>query len=113
MAPNYDIATRAQVVVLKACGFKNHETTSKTGVPDRTIRRIYATAIERGFNPDDNLSIVKNEHVAEAPRSGRPIKQTKENKQEIQSKIRRDRYRREKTCAQIAEEMKNISAMTV
>jgi transposase len=113
MAPNYDAATRAQVVTLKAWGFTNNEITSKTGIPSRTIRSIYATAIKRGFDPNTDLPIVKNEHVVEAPRSGRPTKQIEENEQEIVAKIRRDRYGREKTCAQITAEMGNISVMTV
>jgi len=100
MAPNYDAATRAQVVTLKAWGATNQQITSKTGVPDRTIRSIYARALGRGFDPTDHLPIVRDHHVAEAPRSGRPRKE-EENKQEGIAKVRRDRYGREKSCAEI------------
>jgi transposase len=113
MAPHYDGATRAQVVTLKAMGVKNDQITAKTGVPDRTIRGIYERAIKRGFDPNSALPVVKDEHVVDAPRSGRPSKQTEENKQEVIKKVRRDRYGREKTCAQIASEMNNISEVTV
>jgi transposase len=113
MTPNHDAATRAQVVTLKAWGATNKQITSKTGIPDRTIRNIYARALERGFDPNNDLAIVKDVHIAEAPRPGRPSKHTEENKQEVINKIRRDRYSREKSCAEIAIEMGNISAKTV
>ena len=114
MAPNYDIAARAQIVTLKAFGFKNEEISIKTGVPIHTIQKIYLRAQKRGFDPNSDLPIVKNEHVIDAPRSGRPSKQTEEVKGEIFQKIRRDRYGREKTCESIASEMKGkVSPMTV
>lgn len=80
MTPNHDAATRAQVVTLKACGFTNAQITSKTGISGGTIRGIYARAIERGFDLNANPSIITNDYVAEASRSGRPTKQIKENK---------------------------------
>jgi len=111
MAPNYNAATRAQVVTLKAWGGTNQQISSKTGVPGRTIRDIYARALKRGFDPNVDLPIVQDHHVAEAPRSGRARKQ-EENKEEVIAKVRRDRYGREKSCVEIAAEI-NISAMTV
>jgi len=111
--PHYDIATRAQVVTLKAWGATNEQITARTGVPDRTIRSIYTRVKERGFDPNSNPPVVKDDHVADAPRSGRSSKQTEENKQEIIVKVRRDRYGREKNCTEIASEMSNISGITV
>jgi transposase len=113
MGLQYDVATRAQVVTLKGWGATNEQITAKTGVPERTIRSIYTRAKERGFDPNSNLPIVKDNHVADAPRSGRLSKQTEENKPEIIAKVRRDRYGREKSCTEIASEMSNISGITV
>ena len=54
------------------------------------IQSIYARALKRGFNPSIDLPIVQDHHVAEAPRSGRLRKQ-EDNKEEIITKVRRDR----------------------
>lgn len=74
MTPNYNVATRAQVVTLEACGFTNTQITSKTGISGGTIRGIYARAIERGFDPNANPFIIINDYVAEVSRLGRPTK---------------------------------------
>ena len=54
MAPHaaHDMATRAQVIALKALGIPNKEINRQTGVGLRTINTIYDRAIERGFNPN-------------------------------------------------------------
>ncbi|KAK4106672.1 hypothetical protein N658DRAFT_394778, partial [Parathielavia hyrcaniae] len=54
MAPNTDIATRALIVTLKSPfgGKTSAEISEETGISVRQINRIYARAIERGFEPN-------------------------------------------------------------
>lgn len=118
MAPNTDIATRATVVALKAiAGKTSTDIACLLGLSARGVNKIYAKAIERGFDPNVLPVVIKDEYLADAPRSGRPTKQTEDVKDLIQSKVRRDRYGREKSCADIAGELSdagiNISAITI
>jgi hypothetical protein len=48
-----------------------------------TIRKFYARAQARGFDPNSDLPVIKNEYAVDAPESGRPSKQTEENKEEM------------------------------
>ena len=104
MAPKTDIATRAFVVSLKApCNGKTiAEIIAITGLPKGTINGIYARAIARWFDPNQRPLIIRNCYLEDAPRSGRAIKRTEEAKTAVLGKVRRDRYGREKSCADIA-----------
>lgn len=119
MAPNHDIATRALVVTLKSvAGKSNSEVCYLTGLPESTVRSIYAKAIKRGFEYNASQPItICNAHLEDAPRSGRPTKETEAVRQSITQKLVRDRYGREKSCADLAGELSqegvNISATTV
>ncbi|RYO14580.1 hypothetical protein AA0113_g12489 [Alternaria arborescens] len=75
MSPIFDIATRALVVAYKADGKTNLEIMGLTGIEKRTINRIYARAIERGFDPSERPLVLLNKYLEDAPRSGRPSKQ--------------------------------------
>lgn len=114
---NYSAATRALVVSLKATGKGNGEITDLTGIEKRTLNKIYARAIERGFDPAERLLNLRDEHVQDAPRSGRPSKQTKDTTSAVVLTVRRDRYGREKSCADIAGMLREkgieLSASTV
>jgi transposase len=113
-----DLATRALIVTLKApcAGKSTAEISAITGISTRTINSIYARAIERGFEPNSVPLVIRDEWLQDASRSGRPTKKT-EIKEEVISKVRRDRYGREKTCTDIAGELTssgfNVSSITV
>jgi transposase len=114
----YDISTRAYIVALKATSrLSSREIFSLTGVPTRTIDRIYAKAIERGFEPNASQLTIKDSYFEDAARSGRPPVASPEAAKAILSKVRTDRYGREKSCADIAGELSlegvDISAVTV
>jgi transposase len=86
-----------------------------TGLSRTTVDRIYARAIERGF--DQHASpIITDEFVKDKPRSGRPKKQDLA-KDIVISKVQRDRFGREKSCADIAGELSleglNLSSTTI
>ncbi|KAI8671803.1 hypothetical protein NCS57_00656700 [Fusarium keratoplasticum] len=89
MAPNTDIATRALVVALKApcSGKTTEEVAAITGLSTRQVNRIYARAIYRGFDPNLRPLVIRDEYLRDAPRSGRPPKQTEETKKEVFSKL--------------------------
>jgi transposase len=102
--PSYDTATRAQALTLKLMGCPNAEIQSITGMQPRTVQLLHKKALERGFNPAESKTIL-NHHIEDGKRSGRPTKQTTEIIQDVISKVRRDRYGREKSCAQIAADL--------
>lgn len=68
----WEVATRAQIVGLKAFGIKNDEIAKKLGLEISTVYRIWNRAKERGFDPDH--PIVRDHHVKTEHRSGRPRK---------------------------------------
>ena len=119
MAPNTDIATRALVVALKSPigGKTTPQISAFTGLPAYQVNRIYARACQRGFDPNQIPLVIKDEWLEDAPRTGRPTKQTPTNIDLILSKVRRDRYGREKTVADLAGDLSqlgiDISASTV
>lgn len=110
--PSYDNATRAQALSLKLIGLSNAEIEEITGIKTGTLNAIYRKATARGLNPDESKKIL-DRHIEDAPRSGRPTKQTEEVVTQIITKVRQDRYAHEKTCAQIAAEVGGISDITV
>ena len=89
MAPHaaHDMATRAQVIALKALSIPNKEINRQTGVGLQTINTIYDRAIERGFDPNAEQPVIRDTHIQTAPQSGRPSKQTEEIKREILDKV--------------------------
>lgn len=107
MAPNTDIATRALIVAFKSPigGKSTKDIADLTRIPERTINSIYARAIERGFDPNVLPLVLKDTHLEDAPRTGRPKKQTQDLITTVEAKVRQDRYGREKTCADIAGEL--------
>jgi transposase len=115
--PIFDLATRALIIAYKADGKTNQEITGLTGAEKRTINSIYARAIERGFDPAIRPMKLENKHIEDAVRSGRPSKQ-QEASEKVVSLVRKDRYGREKSCADIAGDLSrqdglDISATTV
>ena len=113
MTANTDIATRALVVSLKApCSSKTTaEVSAITGLSSRQVNRIYARAIERGFDPNQRPLSLRDAYLQDAPRSGRPQKRTIEAQESVISKVRRDRYGREKSAADIAGELSSEGIM--
>ena len=113
-----DISTRALVVTLMSpfVGKSTAEISALTGIPPRTIRTIYRRACERGYDPNASIVKLPVEVLEDAPRSGRPRKQ-EAVKEEVLQKVQRDRYGREKTCADLAGDLgllgHEVSAVTV
>jgi transposase len=84
-----DPCTRAVVVYLKSLfrGKTTAEIASQLELTPQTINDIYARAIKRGFDPNQKPFIMKSKYVQDAPRSGRPTKQTEPTKQALVSQV--------------------------
>ena len=72
--PRYSVATKALVVTMKSTigGYTTGEISEKTGISRRTINRIYAKAIQRGFDATPSPLLLEDEWLEDAPRSGCP-----------------------------------------
>lgn len=114
MPKYYESSTRAQVVALLDFGAPIKDIAARTGVQERSQRKMMDRAKERGFTAG---CAVLNVHVEDAAKSGAPRKRTQSFNEEVAAKVRVDRYALEKNTAQMAEEFKdegrNVSAMTV
>jgi hypothetical protein len=89
MAPTTDIATRACVVTLKlpCVGKSTSEVAEIMGLSTRQVNGIYSRAIERGFDPNARPLIFRDEYFEDAPRSGRPPKQTDKAQEAVVGKV--------------------------
>jgi len=103
--PSYDLATRAQALTLKMLNFSNDDITSITGMSKQTVWRYMDRAIERGLDLKARPIQILNHHVEDDPKPGRPRKKRPENKDAVVTKVRTDRFGREKSCANIADEL--------
>jgi transposase len=114
--PHTNIATRGMVIGLKVSGMSTKEIACLTGLTESTVNRIYGRAREAGFDKHARPLRIEDSHLTDNPRSGRPSKQSK-NEEQILNIVRRDRYGREKSCADIAGDLSlsgvEISATTI
>ncbi|KAK4127523.1 hypothetical protein N657DRAFT_533308, partial [Parathielavia appendiculata] len=101
----HDIATRAQALTLKLIvQLDNKDIEAITGLKARTINSIADRALERGFDPKGCPPVILDEHVRDAPKTGRPSKQS-EDKDTVLKKVRKSRFGREMTCAYISAQL--------
>ena len=108
---NHTIAARLQALSLVEHGVGIDAAATASGMTSITVRRLRKKARERGFDPEVS-SVMKEEHVKDAPRSGRPPKVTSEVESDILTTVRKDTNGREKPAAVLAYEH-NISATTI
>jgi len=69
MAPHNSLTTRALIVTLRSPvgGKTSAQISEETGISIRQINRIYARAIERGFEPNLRPFLLKDEWLEDAP----------------------------------------------
>lgn len=110
----YDNATRAQALTLKLIVKLDNKLVEEiTGVKPRALNDLVNKALTRGFDPNGSPAVILDEHVRDAPKTGRPSKQA-DNVNTVLGKVRQSRFGREMTCAYISAELGNsISPMTV
>ncbi|KAF3385585.1 hypothetical protein F1880_001764 [Penicillium rolfsii] len=112
-----DLATRAFVLALKTYSTKTtEEIAAICGLSRSTVNRIFVRACERGYDPNLTPVVVKDSYLEDAPRTGRPSKQDL-IKEPVLAKINLDRLGQEKSCADLASELRTegteVSATTV
>ncbi|KAF8430295.1 hypothetical protein EV426DRAFT_556624, partial [Tirmania nivea] len=100
------IVTRAQAVILRSLGEGLAIIQQYTGFSQGQIRNLQNNAKARGWQPGTPLTTV---HVANRPRSGRPVKVTQRIEQAVVNAITNDQYGREKTLVQLGIQF-NISS---
>lgn len=108
--PYTDIATRAFVVSMKSpFGGKTSEDIShKTGLSVRQVNRIYARAINRGFDPNQEPLVIKDAFLEDSKRTGRPRQQTYNTIEATTQIVRASKHSRTMTCADIAGELSKL-----
>lgn len=98
-------------------GKTTKETAELMQILVRTIQWIYSRAVKRGFDLVQCPITISEAFVADVARSGRPKKQTEEVQQKLLTKVRFDRFGREKTYTDLAGELSSegiiISALTI
>ncbi|KAJ5237970.1 hypothetical protein N7489_008061 [Penicillium chrysogenum] len=113
----HDISKRAIVVACRATGVSSATISELSGLPKRTVDRIYERALKHGFDPNSRPWNISDAMLADAPRSGRPTKQTSQVQSQVLSKAHDDQDGRARTCTDIAGEMSleghDISSSTV
>jgi len=104
MAPKLDIATRASILALKSKfgGKTTAQVAAQLGISERTVNKVFARACERGFDANQDPFHIEDQYIVDAPRSGRPTKQTEATQEAVFAQVRKDRFGREKSCADIA-----------
>jgi hypothetical protein len=109
-----EISLRAIVVYLKSPfggSLPAHKVSEKIGnaLSKSQINRIYAVAIERGFDPKGETFTIKDEFIENSPRSGRPLKQTEDKIQSVTAQITTDRSGGERSPADIDGELEVLA----
>jgi len=88
--PSTSLTTRALIVTLKSPvgGKTSAQIHQETGISIRQINRIYAQAIERGFELNFRPFTLKDKWLEDTPRSSRLLKQTPKNIEKVITKVR-------------------------
>ncbi|KOS23438.1 hypothetical protein ESCO_006689 [Escovopsis weberi] len=103
--PNVSLSTRALVVALKAPlggAQTSAQVSVATGIPVRTVNKIYMRARKRGFMPYARPLALADEFLADAPRSGRPPTRKKDEEVEGGRKKRKKMGRPKKVVSKKA-----------
>ena len=96
------LAIRAQILALKQFGATNIQIADITAVSVRQIRRFWAKALERGYNPTTGSKALNDEYLPDDRRSGRPIEATPEAKEALLNQVRQTRKSRSYTLIELS-----------
>ncbi|AEO61168.1 hypothetical protein MYCTH_61415 [Thermothelomyces thermophilus ATCC 42464] len=94
------VVQRTQALTLHSMGVKTSEIEAKTGVKKEALKSLLRRAKARGYIPGGPI---KEEHVANAPKSGRPKVITESVTQVIEQLVTKNSTRRQYSCQQIAD----------
>lgn len=108
--PFHDVGVRIQCLALLQHGVSVEEVSRKLKVTKGSIYRFRRVAVQRGFNAEVDIRILLK-YCIDAPRSGRPSKQTEAMKSQIIEKVTASRGGREQNLIEISTGL-GISAST-
>jgi len=87
-APNTDISIRSAVITLRTIArLPTKEIAAILNLDPRTVQRIYAKACERGFDPTCRPFALRDHHITDKRRPGRPPKASQEVVSSLEKKI--------------------------
>ncbi|KFY88161.1 hypothetical protein V498_06891 [Pseudogymnoascus sp. VKM F-4517 (FW-2822)] len=78
----FPLATRAQAVTLKDCGYSYENIEKLTGIKKKQLQYIISEAKKRGYNPEVSPTL-KDEYFHD----GRPDRPTKLSKEQIEALV--------------------------
>jgi transposase len=112
----HDLGTRVQALTLLEARCPIANITQITGISKASIYRLRKIAVQRGYEPEKDKRILLS-YIEDAPRSGRPTKQTDEVKKQVVELVSRNSTTRQYSTQRIAQAISKadlkISAMTV
>ena len=105
VAKLHDLGTKVQAFALAEYGVPTKKVADLTGLSMRSVTRLKQTARQRGYDPETSM-ILLTKYVEDAPRSGRPKKITPEQEKAVVDRVKKDRYGREMSTAELGGEFK-------
>lgn len=109
--PKFDIATRAQAMTLRHCGYSFKNIEQQTGIAERQLQHIIRTAKKHGYDSEKSFRL-EDCHFPDGHKTGRPRKFTEEQALELLAAAQPNEDGTKKTNATLAKEF-GVSERTV
>lgn len=109
--PKFSIATRAQAMTLRHCGYSFKNIELQTGISERQLQHIIRTAKKHGYDAEKSFRL-EDEHFPDGHKTGRPRKFTEEQAEALIAAAAPNEDGTKKTNAVLAKEF-GVSERTV
>ena len=109
--PKFSIATRAQAMTLRHCGYSFKNIEQQTGISERQLQHIIRTAKKHGYDAEKSFRL-EDEHFPDGHKTGRPRKFTEEQAEALIAAAQPNEDGTKKTNATLAKEF-GVSERTV
>ena len=109
--PKFSVATRAQAMTLRHCGYSFKNIEEQTGINERQLQHIIRTAKKHGYDPEKALRL-EDEYFPDGHKTGRPRKFTEEQAEALLRAAQVQEDGTKKTNAVLAKEF-GVSERTV
>ena len=109
--PKFSIATRAQAMTLRHCGYSFKNIELQTGISERQLQHIIRTAKKHGYDSEKSFRL-EDEHFPDGHKTGRPRKFTEEQAEALIAAAQPGEDGTKKTNAVLAKEF-GVSERTV
>ena len=100
VAKSHNSGTRVQALALVEYGIPSRLVADVTGLSQRSVIRLQRTARQRGYDPQVS-KVLLTKYVEDAPRSGCPKEITPEQEEAVIDRVKKDRYGREMSTAEL------------